>query len=202
MSALPTPSSIFDLAGKSALVTGATGAFGAEAARAFAGAGAHVTLAGGSPTSSRRSPTTSVDGGGAASTVNLRPSTENDVDAIVGSGGRGRRWTRHRRVGLGDEHRRTDRRPIARRLGHGDGRQRPAVVAAVPICGPSADRAGPRRQGDPDVVGPLDARHGELLRVLPVEGRHRLAEQGRSRASGGRTTSRSTRSPRRCSGPI
>jgi NAD(P)-dependent dehydrogenase (short-subunit alcohol dehydrogenase family) len=39
--------SLFDLSGRSALVTGASGAFGAAAARALAGAGAHVTLAGG-----------------------------------------------------------------------------------------------------------------------------------------------------------
>jgi NAD(P)-dependent dehydrogenase (short-subunit alcohol dehydrogenase family) len=38
---------LFDLSGKSALITGATGALGSAAARALAGAGAHVTLAGG-----------------------------------------------------------------------------------------------------------------------------------------------------------
>ncbi|MDO7840785.1 SDR family NAD(P)-dependent oxidoreductase [Sphingomonas immobilis] len=37
---------LFDLSGKSALVTGASGAFGAAAARALAAAGAHVTLSG------------------------------------------------------------------------------------------------------------------------------------------------------------
>lgn len=38
---------LFDLGGKSALVTGATGALGSAAARALSAAGAHVTLAGG-----------------------------------------------------------------------------------------------------------------------------------------------------------
>ncbi|MCL4168929.1 UNVERIFIED_CONTAM: hypothetical protein GTU68_058939 [Idotea baltica] len=38
---------LFDLSGKSALVTGATGALGSAAARALVSAGAHVTLAGG-----------------------------------------------------------------------------------------------------------------------------------------------------------
>lgn len=38
---------LFDLTGKSALVSGATGALGSAAARALAGAGAHVTIAGG-----------------------------------------------------------------------------------------------------------------------------------------------------------
>lgn len=40
-------SKLFDLEGKSALVTGATGALGSAAARALSAAGAHVTLAGG-----------------------------------------------------------------------------------------------------------------------------------------------------------
>ncbi len=38
---------LFDLSGKSALITGATGALGSAAARALSSAGAHVTLAGG-----------------------------------------------------------------------------------------------------------------------------------------------------------
>jgi NAD(P)-dependent dehydrogenase (short-subunit alcohol dehydrogenase family) len=80
---LPTPTSIFDLHGRSAIVTGATGAFGAEAARALAGAGAHVTLAGGSTDKLDEAAGAIRDGGGAASTVNLRPSSEGDVDAIV-----------------------------------------------------------------------------------------------------------------------
>lgn len=46
MHPLPSPASLFDLTGRSALITGATGALGRTAARALAGAGAHVTLAG------------------------------------------------------------------------------------------------------------------------------------------------------------
>ena len=80
---LPTPNSIFDLTGKSALVTGATGAFGAEAARALAGAGAHVTLAGGNTEKLNALATAISESDGKASTINLRPSTEEDVDAIV-----------------------------------------------------------------------------------------------------------------------
>ncbi|MEM7288348.1 MAG: SDR family oxidoreductase [Actinomycetota bacterium] len=83
MSALPTPNDIFDLRGKSAVVTGATGAFGAEAAYALAGAGAHVTLAGGNADKLDDVAIAITDGGGAATAVNLRPSTEADVDAIV-----------------------------------------------------------------------------------------------------------------------
>jgi len=80
---LPMPRTIFDLTGRSALVTGATGAFGAEAARALAGAGAHVTLAGGSADTLEATAGAIRVDGGSASTVNLRPSTEQDVDAIV-----------------------------------------------------------------------------------------------------------------------
>ena len=48
---MPNPiTSLFDLAGKSALVTGATGSLGSAAARALAAAGAHVTIAGGNET--------------------------------------------------------------------------------------------------------------------------------------------------------
>lgn len=82
---LPAPSSIFGLTGKSALVTGATGAFAAEAARALAGAGAHVTVAGGSAVKLSEVADGIRNDGGSASNVNLRPSTESDVDEIVGA---------------------------------------------------------------------------------------------------------------------
>jgi NAD(P)-dependent dehydrogenase (short-subunit alcohol dehydrogenase family) len=81
--ALPTPEAIFDLTGRSALVSGATGAFGQEAARALAGAGAHVTLAGGNEAKLAEVANGIVAGGGAAATVARRPATEDDVEAMV-----------------------------------------------------------------------------------------------------------------------
>ena len=42
---LKNPASLFDVKGKTAIVTGATGAFGALAAKVFAGAGANVVIA-------------------------------------------------------------------------------------------------------------------------------------------------------------
>lgn len=80
---LPTPQAIFSLAGKSALVTGATGAFGAEAAKALAGAGATVTIAGGNESKLAAVADAINSGGGNAHPVALRPSTEADVDTIV-----------------------------------------------------------------------------------------------------------------------
>src|SRR2546429_2944807 len=44
---LKNPLSLFDIRGKSAVVTGASGAFGALAAKVLAGAGANVVLAAG-----------------------------------------------------------------------------------------------------------------------------------------------------------
>ena len=41
---LKNPASLFDVKGKTAIVTGATGAFGALAAKVFAGAGANVVI--------------------------------------------------------------------------------------------------------------------------------------------------------------
>jgi len=80
---LPTPTSIFDLTGKSALITGATGAFGAEAARALAGAGAAVTIAGGNESKLAAVAESIVEAGGSVEAVAMRPSTEVDVDALV-----------------------------------------------------------------------------------------------------------------------
>ena len=42
---LKNPLSLFDIKGKTAIITGASGAFGALAAKTFAGAGANVVLA-------------------------------------------------------------------------------------------------------------------------------------------------------------
>jgi NAD(P)-dependent dehydrogenase (short-subunit alcohol dehydrogenase family) len=82
---LPRPASVFDLTGRSAVVTGATGAFGEQAAYALAGAGAHVTLAGANNDKLQSVAQAIADAGGAATTVPRRPATEEDVDEIVAS---------------------------------------------------------------------------------------------------------------------
>ena len=85
MTTLPRPASVFDLTGRSAVVTGATGAFGEQAAYALAGAGAHVTLAGANNDKLQAVAQAIGDAGGAATTVPRRPAPEEDVDEIVAS---------------------------------------------------------------------------------------------------------------------
>lgn len=83
--ALPKIGDLFSLTGKSALVTGGTGALGSIAAKALAGAGAHVTLAGGNKEKLNELVEEIKAGGGNARGINLRPDTEAHVDAIVKS---------------------------------------------------------------------------------------------------------------------
>ena len=85
MTTLPRPASVFDLTGRSAVVTGATGAFGEQAAYALAGAGAHVTLAGANDEKLQAVAQAIADAGGTVATVPRRPATEEDVDEIVAS---------------------------------------------------------------------------------------------------------------------
>lgn len=74
------PLSLFDVSGRSALVTGATGAFGQAAARALAAAGAHVTLAAGN---TERLEALGAELGGDVELVNRRPGEEGDAEAMV-----------------------------------------------------------------------------------------------------------------------
>jgi NAD(P)-dependent dehydrogenase (short-subunit alcohol dehydrogenase family) len=80
MNGLP---SLFDVSGRSALVTGATGAFGQAASRALAAAGARVTLAGGSADTLEQLGSELRDGGADVELVARRPETEEDSDAMV-----------------------------------------------------------------------------------------------------------------------
>lgn len=74
------PRALFDLGGRSAVVTGATGAFGQAAAKALAGAGAKLTLAGGNR---EKLDALAAELGDGAVTVPRRPETEEDAEAIV-----------------------------------------------------------------------------------------------------------------------
>ena len=74
------PASLFDVSGRSALVTGATGAFGQMAARTLVQAGARVTIAGGSADKLEQ---LGADLGGDVALVPRRPDTEADTEAMV-----------------------------------------------------------------------------------------------------------------------
>jgi NAD(P)-dependent dehydrogenase (short-subunit alcohol dehydrogenase family) len=74
---------LFDLRGRSALVTGASGALGAAASRALAGAGAHVTLAAGNAAAAVEVADGIVAAGGASHVVAGRPDSPEEAEAIV-----------------------------------------------------------------------------------------------------------------------
>src|SRR3954452_10442684 len=75
-----SPASLFDVEGRSALITGATGALGAVAARALSEAGAKLTLTGGN---SDQLEQLGAELGDDVELVAKRPETEADTDAMV-----------------------------------------------------------------------------------------------------------------------
>ena len=81
--ALPKIGDLFSLAGKSALITGGTGSLGSIAAKALAGAGARVTLAGGNKEKLDQVVKEINEAGGAARGISLRPDSEENVKALV-----------------------------------------------------------------------------------------------------------------------
>lgn len=75
--------SLFDLSGKSALITGATGAFGAASAKALAGAGAHVTIVGGNASKLAELEAEIKAMGASVASFQRRPTTAEDCDVIA-----------------------------------------------------------------------------------------------------------------------
>jgi NAD(P)-dependent dehydrogenase (short-subunit alcohol dehydrogenase family) len=80
---LKNPLSLFDICGKVAVLTGASGAFGALAAQVLAGAGARLVLAAGKAPSLDEVAQACRALGAEVITVARRPNTEADCDAIV-----------------------------------------------------------------------------------------------------------------------
>jgi len=80
---LRNPLSLFDIRGKTAIVTGATGAFGAMAAKVLAGAGANVVLSAGNAEALKKVASECEKLGAKVETVAKRPSSETHCDAIV-----------------------------------------------------------------------------------------------------------------------
>jgi NAD(P)-dependent dehydrogenase (short-subunit alcohol dehydrogenase family) len=74
---------LFDIAGRSALVTGATGALGSAAARALVERGAGVTLAAGSADALEQLGAELREQGGEVELVVRRPDSEQDTEAMV-----------------------------------------------------------------------------------------------------------------------
>jgi NAD(P)-dependent dehydrogenase (short-subunit alcohol dehydrogenase family) len=77
------PLSLFDIKGQSAVVAGASGAFGALAAKTLAGAGANVVLAAGNADALKKVAAECEALGAKAKIVALRPSSEENCDKIV-----------------------------------------------------------------------------------------------------------------------
>jgi len=80
---LKNPLSLFDISGKTAIVTGASGAFGALASRVLASAGAQVALAAGNAAELKKVAAECEKLGARVATVAKRPSSEANCEAIV-----------------------------------------------------------------------------------------------------------------------
>ena len=80
---LKDPLSLFSVKGKTAIVTGATGAFGAIAAKTLAAAGANVVLCANGADALKKIAAECAKLGGKAEVVAKRPSSEANCDAIV-----------------------------------------------------------------------------------------------------------------------
>src|SRR5579859_5324055 len=80
---LQNPASLFDIRGKTAIVTGASGAFGSLAAKVLAGAGANVVLAASKEDELKKVAAECAALGGKTAIIAKRPSSEANCDAIV-----------------------------------------------------------------------------------------------------------------------
>lgn len=80
---VPNPLSMFDVTGKVALITGASGAFGAVAARALSAAGAKLVLAAGNAAALSEITAECQALGADVSSVNMRPDTEGACKELV-----------------------------------------------------------------------------------------------------------------------
>jgi NAD(P)-dependent dehydrogenase (short-subunit alcohol dehydrogenase family) len=77
------PHSLFDVKNKSAIVTGASGAFGVVAAKVLAGAGAKLTLVAGSKDALAKTARECRDLGADVEEINTRPNSEQACESVV-----------------------------------------------------------------------------------------------------------------------
>jgi NAD(P)-dependent dehydrogenase (short-subunit alcohol dehydrogenase family) len=82
---LRDPAALFDVRGRSAIVTGASGAFGALAAQVLAGAGARLTLSAGKAHELTQVAQQCRSLGATVATIARRHNSESDANAIVGA---------------------------------------------------------------------------------------------------------------------
>jgi NAD(P)-dependent dehydrogenase (short-subunit alcohol dehydrogenase family) len=80
---MKNPLSLFDIRGKTAIITGASGAFGALASKVLAGAGANVVLSAGNGDELKKVAGECEKLGGKTETIAMRPSSEANCDKIV-----------------------------------------------------------------------------------------------------------------------
>jgi NAD(P)-dependent dehydrogenase (short-subunit alcohol dehydrogenase family) len=80
---LKNPLSLFDIRGKTAIVTGASGAFGALAAKVLAGAGCNLVLAAGGLAALKQAVSECEKLGAKVEAVNIRPSAAAECERIV-----------------------------------------------------------------------------------------------------------------------
>ena len=80
---LRNPAALFDIRGKVAIVTGASGAFGSLAARVLAAAGARMVLAAGNAEELERTAAACREVGAEVAAVCRRPNAEADCEAIM-----------------------------------------------------------------------------------------------------------------------
>jgi NAD(P)-dependent dehydrogenase (short-subunit alcohol dehydrogenase family) len=80
---LKNPLSLFDVSSKTAIVTGASGAFGALAAKVLAGAGANVVIAAGNAAELQKVAEACKQLGGEVYALPMRPASEANCEAIV-----------------------------------------------------------------------------------------------------------------------
>ena len=189
---------LFDIAGKSALVTGGSRGIGLMIARGFVEAGATVYI------SSRKAEVcdaVAAELSELGTCVSIPPTFRTTTSAPAGRRGRGAaRRARHPRQQRGRHVGRAARRLPRRRLGQGHDPQHQGAVPADPGPRPRARGRGHRRRSGPGHQHRLDRRHpgshhGDL-RVFDEQGRHPPADPPSRAANSGRSTSRSTRSRR------
>jgi NAD(P)-dependent dehydrogenase (short-subunit alcohol dehydrogenase family) len=80
---LKNPQSLFDIKGKTAIVTGASGAFGALAAQVLAGAGANVVIAAGNAGELKKTGSACEALGAKVESLAIRPNSEANCEKIV-----------------------------------------------------------------------------------------------------------------------